>query len=336
MITVATYVLGFLVVGVGLALLGAGVWSLVVGALVSSGSQTVWQYALLRHPIRPVLRREPYREVCGYGMRLTGAHLLDYVGANLDTYTVGRFADTAVVGQYSRAYYLAFQPLRFYLTQALTSVLFPHLSQIQHDATRLRRAYLSVLALGGIVVFPVCAGMAVAARELVLVVLGRQWSVAATAVPWFALAAGCSVMSALSQTVAEARADLYRSLGVQAAYITVLAAFLAGRTRPPIARDLGVRRGRRRRGGAPPRRLPGPHAPRRRAHHAPGVGVVRPGGLRERRRGARHHGRPQRARHRGAHPGDVRGRGGGRRDCALRCASGSARSRRSAASCACG
>ena len=111
-ITVATYVLGYLVVGVGLALLGAGVWSLVVGALVSSGSQTVWQYALLRHPIRPVLRREPYREVCGYGMRLTGAHLLDYVGANLDTYTVGRFADTAVVGQYTRGYYLAFQPLR--------------------------------------------------------------------------------------------------------------------------------------------------------------------------------------------------------------------------------
>ena len=226
-ITVATYVLGYLVVGVGLALLGAGVWSLVAGALVSSGSQTVWQYALLRHPIRPVLRREPYREVCGYGMRLTGAHLLDYVGASLDTYTVGRFTDTAFVGQYSRGYYLAFQPLRVYLGQALTLVLFPHLSRIQHDTTRLRRAYLSVLALSGILVFPLCAGMAVAARELVLVVLGPQWSVAATAVPWFALAAGCSVMSALSQTVAEARADLYRSLGVQAVYIMVLAVFLA-------------------------------------------------------------------------------------------------------------
>jgi lipopolysaccharide exporter len=226
-ITVATYVLGFLVVAIGMALLGAGVWSLVVGTVVSSGSQMVWQYALLRHPIRPVLRREPYRDVCGYGMRLTGAHTLDYVGANLDTFTVGRFTGTAVVGQYSRGYYLAMSPLRSYLTQALTSVLFPHLSRIQHDATRLRRAYVSVLALGGILVFPVCAGMAVAARELVLVVLGPQWSLAATVVPWFALAGGCSVMSALSQTVAEARADLYRSLAVQATYIMALAAFLA-------------------------------------------------------------------------------------------------------------
>jgi lipopolysaccharide exporter len=166
-ITFATYVLGYVVVGISLALLGAGVWSLVVGALVSSSSQAVWQYALLRHPVRPVLRWKPYQYVCGYGMRLSGAHVLDYVGGSLDTFTVGRYANTAVVGQYSRGYYLAVQPLRVYLAQTLTNVLFPHLSRIQEDSVRLRRAYLSMLMLSGLVVFPVCAGMAVAAREFV-------------------------------------------------------------------------------------------------------------------------------------------------------------------------
>ena len=225
-ITFATYVLGYVVVGISLALLGAGVWSLVVGALVSSGSQMVWQYALLRHPVRPVLQWKPYQYVCGYGMRLSGAHVLDYVGSNLDTFTVGRFASTAVVGQYSRGYYLAVQPLRVYLAQTLTNVLFSHLSRIQEDGVRLRRAYLSMLMLSGLVVFPVCAGMAVAAREFVRVVLGPQWGLAATIVPWFALAAGCSVISALSQMVAEARADLNRSIAVQAAYVVALGAFL--------------------------------------------------------------------------------------------------------------
>jgi lipopolysaccharide exporter len=226
-ITVATYVLGYLVVAIGLALLGAGVWSLVIGALVSSGSQTVWQYALLRHPVRPVLRWKPYQEVCGYGMRLSGAYLLDYVGSSLDTFTVGRFASTAVVGQYSRGYYLAVQPFRSYLMQALTLVLFPHLSRIQQDTARLRRAYLSVLMLGGVVVFPVCAGVAVAAPELVRVVLGPQWGLAATIVPWFAFVGGCSLLSALSQMAAEARAELNRSLVVQGAYVVALGAFLA-------------------------------------------------------------------------------------------------------------
>jgi O-antigen/teichoic acid export membrane protein len=225
--TVGSYVLGYVVVGIGMALLGAGVWSLVVGSLVSSSSQVLWQYAFVRHPIRPVRGWEPYREVCGYGIRLAGAHFLDYVGSNLDTFAVGRFAGTAVVGQYSRGYYLAVQPVRAYLTAALINVLFPHLSRIQEDSARLRRAYLSVLAVGGIVVFPACAGMAVAARELVLVVLGPQWSLAATVVPWFALAGSCSVISAISQTAAEARAELNRSLAVQGAYIVALGGLLA-------------------------------------------------------------------------------------------------------------
>jgi lipopolysaccharide exporter len=225
-ITVGTYVLGFLVVGVGMALLGAGVWSLVVGALVSNASQALWQYALVRHPVRPLLRWGPYRQVCGYGMRLSGAHLLDFVGSNLDNLVVGRVAGTAALGQYSRAYYLAFQPLRWYLTQALTQVLFPHLSRIQDDPPRLRRASLSILALGAVVVFPTCAGMAVAAPELVKVVLGPQWDLAAALVPWLALAGGCSVISVLSQTVAEARAELNRSLSVQVAYLVVLGALL--------------------------------------------------------------------------------------------------------------
>jgi lipopolysaccharide exporter len=226
-ITVATYVLGYLVVAVGLALLGAGVWSLVVGALVSNASQALWQYALLRYPVRPVLRWQPYRYVCGYGMRLSGAHLLDYAGGNLDNLVVGRVTGTAALGQYSRAYYLAFLPLRYYLTQALTQVLFPHLARIQHDPERLRRAFLSILGLAALVVFPVCAGMAAAAPQLVGVVLGPQWGVAATLVPWFALAGACGVISAISQTVAEARADLNRSLVVQVAYLVVLGALLA-------------------------------------------------------------------------------------------------------------
>ena len=225
-ITVATYVLGYVVVGISLALLGAGVWSLVVGALVSSGSQTVWQYALLRHPVRPVLRWKPYQYVCGYGMRLSGAHLLDYVGSNLDTFTVGRFASTAVVGQYSRGYYLAIQVR--YLSQTLTNVLFPHLSRIQQDSARLRRAYLSMLMLSGLLLFPVCAGMAVAARELVRVVLGPQWGLAATIVPvvcarwWLQRHLGV-----VADGEREARGELNRSLAVQGAYVGALGALLA-------------------------------------------------------------------------------------------------------------
>jgi lipopolysaccharide exporter len=225
-LTIGSYVFGYLIVGIGSALLGAGVWSLVAASLVATALMAGWRYALVRHPIRPALRWQPYRTVCGFGMRLSGAHLLDYVGSNLDTLVVGRFASTAVLGQYTRAYYVVFQPIGNYAAQALTSVLFASLSRIQHEMARLGRAYLSLLSLGGVVLFPVCTGVAVAAPQFVLVVLGPGWDQVTGMVPWFALAGGFNVLSKLSQSLAEVRAELNRSLALQAAYLAVLGALL--------------------------------------------------------------------------------------------------------------
>jgi lipopolysaccharide exporter len=225
-ISAGTYVFAYLVVGVGAALLGAGVWSLVAASVVHTAALAVCQYAVLRHPLPPVLRWQPYQAVCGYGARVAGAGLLDYGGSNLDTLTVSRVASTAVLGQYTRAYYLVFQPLTNYLAQALTNVLFSTLSRIQQDLGRLSRGFFSVLSLGNLMLFPVCAGIAVAAHELVLVVLGRQWGLAVGLVPWFALAGACHVVSQLTQLLADARAELNRSLVVQTAYIVALALLL--------------------------------------------------------------------------------------------------------------
>jgi O-antigen/teichoic acid export membrane protein len=218
-ISVGSYLFGYLVVGVGLALLGAGVWSLVAATVTSAAIQAVWLYAIVRHPLRPVRHWRPYRAVCGYGARLSVAHVLDYLGANLDTFTVARIASTAVVGQYSRAYYLVFQPLGNYVSAAMTNVVFATLSRIQEDLTRLRRGYLTIMTLSALLLFPICVGMAVAAPELVAVVLGPQWQLAAGLVPWFALAGGCHVASRLSQSLVEARAELNRSVAVQGAYL---------------------------------------------------------------------------------------------------------------------
>ena len=107
-----------------------------------------------------------------------------------------------------------FQPLGNFLTQALTNVLFSALSRIQQDLARLRRAYLTVMMLAALAVFPMSAGMAVAATQLTLVVLGPQWDLVVGIVPWFALAAACHVVSQMSQLMAEARAELSRSMAV--------------------------------------------------------------------------------------------------------------------------
>jgi lipopolysaccharide exporter len=68
--------------------------------------------------------------------------------------------------------------------------------------------------------------MAVGAPELVAAVLGPQWNLAVGLVPWFALAGGCHLASQLSQSLAEARAELNRSVVVQVGYLLVLGALI--------------------------------------------------------------------------------------------------------------
>ena len=225
-VTVTTYIFSYVVVGIALAFAGAGVWSLVGASLTSAIMQAAWQYMLVRHPVRPPLRWLPYRTVGGFGATLTLAHWLDYVGNSLGTFVVGRSANAAVVGQFNRAYYLAFQSIRIYLGEALANVLFSGLSAIQDDKPRVRRVYLSVLCLGALALFPPCVGMAMAAPELVRVVLGPSWPLAANILPWFALAAAMSVLSRFSQALAESRAELGRSLLVQGVYIVILSLLL--------------------------------------------------------------------------------------------------------------
>jgi hypothetical protein len=68
--------------------------------------------------------------------------------------------------------------------------------------------------------------MSAAARELVLVVLGSQWNLVVGLVPWLAAAGGLAVLSKVTRALAEARAELNRSLAVQGAHLAVLATLL--------------------------------------------------------------------------------------------------------------
>jgi Peptidase dimerisation domain len=77
--------------------------------------------------------------------------------------------------------------------------------------------------LVAVILFPVCAGMSAAARELVRVVVGHQWGPAGALVPWLAFAGGFAVLAKLSRALAEARAELNRSLAAQGAQLPMLA-----------------------------------------------------------------------------------------------------------------
>lgn len=226
-VRITTQVLGYLVVGLGMAVTGFGVWSLVGAALTSNFLGWFLQYLYVRHPLRPTFDFRPFKELYSFGARSSAIRFLDYLGSNLDTFVVGRVASAALLGQYNRGFVLVHMPLTNFLATALTSVMFPGFSRIQNDPQRLRRAYVGVMSLGGIVLFPLCAGLAIAAPDVVQAVLGHQWDRAIPLIPWFATAAAFNVMSKFAELLTEARAELNKAMLLQGMYVLLLTGLLA-------------------------------------------------------------------------------------------------------------
>lgn len=216
---------GFILVGIGMAVAGAGVWSLVGANLGSRVVGSSIKYLSVRHTVRPIWRWTAYRDLYAFGVRSSGIQLLEFASNNLDTIAVARFATANILGQYNRAFYLVNLPLA-YLRDSLAQVLFPGFSRLQHDRARLRTVFTGASGVAAAIVLPLCAGVAAASPDIVGVVMGDQWEPASRVVPWLAIAAALSVMSRFAGIAIEAVADLNRKLVGQSLYVVVLAGLM--------------------------------------------------------------------------------------------------------------
>jgi O-antigen/teichoic acid export membrane protein len=213
-IQVAAYAVGFGGVGITLAALGVGVWSL-VGAFATQ-SLITWlaAYRIVRHPLRPLFRMSA--DLRSYGMKVLGSTLASWMADNLERLVVGRVWGVAALGAYSGAFGLARAPATL-LTFSVHSMSLPIASRMQDDPERLRRAYCVFTGGLALVLLPVFSLFAVAAQPLVLLSYGERWTDAvpllaacAVAMPFYVLAAntgtflqaiGTAGREAISQSV---------------------------------------------------------------------------------------------------------------------------------------
>jgi O-antigen/teichoic acid export membrane protein len=220
-IEVAAYVLGYGGVGITLATLGAGVWSLVVASLAQQFFAAALNYAVARHSLRFIFNREPYAKLLGYGSRVSVVGFLEFINGNLDTLLIGRLLGSVLLGIYNRAYMLLYLPM-YFLTNSLARVAFPAFSKIQNDLPRVRALYLTSSTLVATIVLPVCAGVAVAAPELVQVLLGPRWAASVPILRVLCLSIPLSMTTLFAGVVADARANLHQKIVLNLEFMALL------------------------------------------------------------------------------------------------------------------
>lgn len=157
-----------------MAILGFGVWSLVLSNLVGLLFRST---ALLVITKRFYWPRFTFRESRAF-VGFSGYVLLDrtvwHLFANVDALIVSKTLGTAATGIYSMAQNFASLPLNK-ISGAVGQVAFPAFSRIQEDGPRMRESYLHAMRVIAVCAFPIGFGLAATADPLVRLVLGEKW-----------------------------------------------------------------------------------------------------------------------------------------------------------------
>jgi O-antigen/teichoic acid export membrane protein len=160
-------------VTVGLALYGAGVWSLVIGDVLRSGLQLVIGFLLAGRRLVPRWHVEVAAELWRYGRAALAGSFLEFALQNVDYALVGLLLGPVALGLYTIAFRVAILPFLI-VTYVIAGVAFPLYARIATDAVAVQRVMEVTMRACCSLVFLMGSGLATLAPFLVI--LGQRWA----------------------------------------------------------------------------------------------------------------------------------------------------------------
>lgn len=171
---------GGTLVGIALALGGAGAWALVAQQFVNSlfGAASL----VVRTKWRPrlVLHGRPVCALLRIGVPVVLTTLVQQSRYRLFALLIGGTAGAAALGQVHMAFRLV-DTVRELLSTALWRLILPAMSERQRDLPALRATIARFLQMIGLVLFPLFGAMLVVVDPLVRLLLGPVWAPSAAA-----------------------------------------------------------------------------------------------------------------------------------------------------------
>jgi O-antigen/teichoic acid export membrane protein len=171
-VTVSSIV--YVVVALSLAVLGAGVWSIVIGQITATAASGAALLALAPYRVRPVFDRDEAREslAAGRGFLLQGG--LAFLQQNADYISVGRVLGAAQLGFYSMAYRIGELPY-YAIADPVARVTFPSFARMRHEGEEVAMPFLSALRMVALVTCPLGIVLSAAAEPFTAILFGDKW-----------------------------------------------------------------------------------------------------------------------------------------------------------------
>lgn len=157
-----------------MAMLGFGVWSLVMNMVLSALVQTTLLWFYNKWLPSFSFSYQSFTKYFGFGSKLLVSSLIDTFYNNIFYVIIGKAFSTIQLGYYSNA--VKFRDLAVLsISTAVERVSYPVLSSIQDNELRLKVGFKKVIKMTAFVNFPIMVGLAAVAFPLFGLVIGDKW-----------------------------------------------------------------------------------------------------------------------------------------------------------------
>lgn len=161
-------------IGIYMAFVGYGVWSLVVKNLTGFTFTTIFLWIGNKWIPSIVFDLKAFREMFAFGSRLLVTGLINTAYQNIYLLVIGKFFSPNELGYYTRADHFKNLPSRN-LNTVIQRVSYPVLASIQDDIPRLKKAYATIIQSTMFITFVLMIGLSAIAEPLIVSLIGEKW-----------------------------------------------------------------------------------------------------------------------------------------------------------------
>ena len=212
------------IVGVLMALNGAGVWALVAQQVINLSIDTLILWITVRWRPTNVFSFEKLKGLFSFGWKLLVSSLIDTVYRDIRQLIIGKFYTTSELAYYNEGEKLP-NLIITNINTSIDSVLFPVMSNVQGDRAHVKRMMRRSIQTSTYIMAPLMMGLVFVGEPLVRLLLTEKWL---PAVPYLRIFCIISMFypihtANLNAIKAVGRSDLFLKLEIAKKIIGLIA-----------------------------------------------------------------------------------------------------------------
>ena len=154
---------------------GLGVWSLVLGSVLTGFCQALGMNLIKPYFKLPSFDFSGMKKYISFGGYISLERALIYIQAQSDSFIIGKLLGKESLGFYSMSRDLASMPM-LKLMATINQVALPAYASIQDDAEKIAYYFLKVMRITAFFAFPVFFGISAVSEPLILTLIGDKWA----------------------------------------------------------------------------------------------------------------------------------------------------------------